>query len=307
MARDLEGSYIVKDFVKSRKHEWYDACYIKNIADKVNAERVIRNFIERQYTDLVGGVLLRQFEKLNPIGFHEKSGMPISEEYRVFVFAGRIMIIDDYWQADQDISFSDEEWIWLESLVKKLKSNFVTIDLARRVDERLIIMELGDGQVSGIQQIRPADFYRAFSSDFIRKGEITAEKIFPEGTVILAGDPMPDMSIEEMRQIIASISTTQDLVDVYVAVHNKFWFVEDELYDYDKGTEEYERVLSVVSAWDDIMEALDKRIMETAAEEGLLAERQPDSGTVKQLEAFMDKYGYRNGSGWWLKKKGVDG
>ena len=307
MARDLEGSYIVKDFVKSRKHEWYDACYIKNIADKVNAERVIRNFIERQYTDLVGGVVLRQFEKLNPIGFHEKSGMPISEEYRVFVFAGRIMIIDDYWQADQDISFSDEEWIWLESLVKKLKSNFVTIDLARRVDERLIIMELGDGQVSGIQQIRPADFYRAFSSDFIRKGEITAEKIFPEGTVILAGDPMPDMSIEEMRQIIALISTTQDLVDVYVAVHNKFWFVEDELYDYDKGTEEYERVLSVVSAWDDIMEALDKRIMETAAEEGLLAERQPDSGTVKQLEAFMDKYGYRNGSGWWLKKKGVDG
>ena len=66
-------------------------------------------------------------------------------------------------------------------------------------------------------------------------------------------------------------------------------------------------MLSVVSAWDDIMEALDKRIMETAAEEGLLAERQPDSGTVKQLEAFMDKYGYNNGSGWWLKKKGVDG
>ena len=66
-------------------------------------------------------------------------------------------------------------------------------------------------------------------------------------------------------------------------------------------------MLSVVSAWDDIMEALDKRIMETAAEEGLLAERQPDSGTVKQLEAFMDKYGYHNGSGWWLKKKGVDG
>lgn len=46
----------------------------------------------------------------------------------------------------------------------------------------------------------------------------------------------------------------------------------------------------------------DKRVMETAAEEGLLAERQPNSGTVKQLEAFMDKHGYRDGRGWWVKK-----
>ncbi len=89
MVRGLEGPYIVKDFVKSRKHEWYDACYINNIADKTNAEKIIRNFVERQGSDLVGGVVLRQFEKLNPIGFHEKSGMPISEEYRVFVFAGK--------------------------------------------------------------------------------------------------------------------------------------------------------------------------------------------------------------------------
>lgn len=30
-SRYLEGSYIVKDYVKSRKHEWYDACFIENI------------------------------------------------------------------------------------------------------------------------------------------------------------------------------------------------------------------------------------------------------------------------------------
>ncbi|MFR2115061.1 MAG: ATP-grasp domain-containing protein [[Ruminococcus] lactaris] len=31
-----------------------------------------------------------------------------------------------------------------------MESNFVTIDIARREDGKLIIMELGDGQVSGI-------------------------------------------------------------------------------------------------------------------------------------------------------------
>ncbi|MCR5608278.1 MAG: ATP-grasp domain-containing protein [Lachnospiraceae bacterium] len=162
LTQGLEGSYIVKDYVKSRKHEWHDACFIENISDKGNAERIIRNFVERQGSNLVGGVVLRKFEKLKSIGFHEKSGMPISEEYRVFVFAGKIMIIDDYWQEDQIISFSDEEMKWIESVVKRLKSNFVTIDIARHEDGSLIIMELGDGQVSGLQQIKPDDFYRPF-------------------------------------------------------------------------------------------------------------------------------------------------
>ena len=128
---------------------------------------IIRTFIERQGSDLVGGVVLRRFEKLKSVGFHEKSGMPISEEYRVFVFAGRIMIIDDYWQADKKVSFSDEEMEWIKSAIRRVKSNFVTMDLARREDGSLIIMELGDGQVSGLQQINPNDFYRAFNPDIV--------------------------------------------------------------------------------------------------------------------------------------------
>ena len=70
--------------------------------------------------------------------------MPISEEYRVFAFAGRVIIIDDYWQADRNISFTDEERLWIETSVKKLKSNFVTMDIARREDGSLIIMEFGE-------------------------------------------------------------------------------------------------------------------------------------------------------------------
>ena len=168
LTRGLEGTYIVKDYVKSRKHEWYDACFINDITDKTNTERVLRTFIERQGSDLVGGVVLRKFEKLKSIGFHEKSGMPISEEYRVFVFAGRILIIDDYWQKDKKVSFDDEEIKWIEATVKRLKSNFVTMDLARREDGSLIIMELGDGQVSGLQQIKASDFYRSFNSNVLR-------------------------------------------------------------------------------------------------------------------------------------------
>ena len=96
MTIGLSGSYIVKDYVKSRKHEWYDACYIQSITDTPNVKKTIGNFIERQGDSLVGGVVLRKYVKLKPIGYHEKSGMPISEEYRVFAFGGRLMIYDKY-------------------------------------------------------------------------------------------------------------------------------------------------------------------------------------------------------------------
>ena len=50
-----------------------------------------------------------------------------------------------------------------------------------------------------------------------------------------------------------------------------------------------------------MMNFLEERVVACATEEGLLAERQPNSGLIKQLEAFMKKYGYRDGRGWWVR------
>ena len=70
-------------------------------------------------------------------------------------------------------------------------------------------------------------------------------------------------------------------------VHNKFWYIEGDLYDYEEESEEYIRVKEIVEVWDEMMDLLNKKIMVAAKEEGLLVERQPNSGTVKQLESFM--------------------
>ena len=48
---------------------------------------------------------------------------------------------------------------------KKVRSNFVTIDIARKDDGKLMIMEFGDGQVSGLQQIEAKDFYQSFEQE----------------------------------------------------------------------------------------------------------------------------------------------
>ena len=296
-ARQLDGPYIVKDYVKSRKYEWYDACFIKNISDIGNAACIIKNFLDRQGESLVGGIVLRKFMNLKQIGFHEKSGMPISEEYRVFVYAGKILIMDNYWTENENLGLSETEISWIEDIAQKVKSNFVTVDIARKDDGELMIIELGDGQVSGLQQIDVKEFYKSFENN----EDMPIEELFPEGVIILSGDPMPDKTAEQMRLEIAEISNTQELVDAYVQVHNKFWYIEDDLYDYKNVSEEYNRFRKIVDVWEEIMDSLDERVMASAKEEGLLAERQPGSGTVKQLEGFMSKYGYRDGGGWWIK------
>ena len=48
---------------------------------------------------------------------------------------------------------------------KKVRSNFVTIDLVWEVEGELMIMEFGGGQVSGLQQIEAKDFYQSFEQE----------------------------------------------------------------------------------------------------------------------------------------------
>lgn len=150
---------IVKDYVKSRKHEWYKSCYIENAEEKEKSLQVINNFIKGQGEDLNQGIVLREFVNLESIGFHEKSGMPISNELRLFIYNYKVICTIGYWDGkglNEYPKFVDEV---LENL-KKVQSNFFTVDIAKKANGEWIIMELGDGQVSGLQDYEAKGFYK---------------------------------------------------------------------------------------------------------------------------------------------------
>ncbi|WP_051838765.1 ATP-grasp domain-containing protein [Streptomyces sp. NRRL WC-3742] len=62
------GPAIVKDYVKSRKHEWHEACYVPELADLTAVGRVVGRFVELQGEFLAGGVVLRRFEQFERAG-----------------------------------------------------------------------------------------------------------------------------------------------------------------------------------------------------------------------------------------------
>ncbi|MFF7455019.1 ATP-grasp domain-containing protein [Kitasatospora sp. NPDC008115] len=68
------GPAIVKDYVKSRKHEWDEACYIPELADLPAVERVVARFVELQAEHLAGGVVLRRFEEFTRVGWDTRGG-----------------------------------------------------------------------------------------------------------------------------------------------------------------------------------------------------------------------------------------
>ncbi len=154
----FDGAVIVKGYVKSRKHEWYQSCFIPDANDTKNAMRTILNFIEKQSDSLTGGLVLREFLDLISIGEHADSGMPLSEEYRVFVLDNQPIAIESYWHRSSNC-ISNGEIAWIKEISERITSRFVTIDLARKIDGELVIMELGDGQVSGLQEIAPIELY----------------------------------------------------------------------------------------------------------------------------------------------------
>lgn len=159
LLQQFSGAVTIKDFVKSRKYEWDEAFYIPATSDTAHALQVVHNFIERQGNELVGGLVMREFIALKSLGKHPKSHTPIFEEYRVFYLNNAPLTIINYW-TEEKITLSPEDQNLIQLAGKHISSNFCTIDFARKANGQLIIMEMGDGQVSGLQDYNEGTFYK---------------------------------------------------------------------------------------------------------------------------------------------------
>lgn len=146
------GPLILKDYVKSLKHAWEEACFIPSAADADGVARVVGNFLEWQGEDLNGGLVFREFVELVSIGAHPRSGMPLTEEYRVVVLDGQPLAVFPYWEAEAYEGLSPPPREWLAEVAAGVESRLFTLDVARRRAGGWIVIELGDGQVSGFPE-----------------------------------------------------------------------------------------------------------------------------------------------------------
>jgi hypothetical protein len=150
------SALMVKDYVKSRKHEWDAACFIPAADDEAAVTRVTRTFLERQAESLVGGLVLREFVPLRQVASAEPGQAPVFNEWRLFRWCHRFIAGAPH-AARTSASFEAPPLEVVEAfdgpfygLKEYVQSHFYTMDVAQTEAGDWIVIELGDGGVSGL-------------------------------------------------------------------------------------------------------------------------------------------------------------
>lgn len=116
--------------------------------------------------------------------------------------------------------------------------------------------------------------------------------------VIMASEPIPDMSPAEVRNCFVGKQTEKDLADAFAMSSNKFFWVEDNIYDYEEGSEEYVAACAITDEWCALMDEYEEKIFAILRSEGIAI---PQTGRIHVLKPFMKRNGYVDGNGWWVK------
>jgi hypothetical protein len=139
-----EQAYVVKDYVKSRKHEWDTACFAPN---RASLGAVIQEFVRLQEEDdsLVGEVVVREFEQ-----FDKSAG-----EARVWWVDGEFCVSLPHPDNPDRLPTIGKDFLdTVQASVRKLGCPFVVTDITSTIDGGWRVIEVGDAQVSGL----PRDF-----------------------------------------------------------------------------------------------------------------------------------------------------
>lgn len=151
LAKRTFSRFMVKDYVKSVKGTDFPAYFDTSITQQEFDEKM-KQFYQYRGSLFTGGICLKEFVDLRIYGNRKN-------EYRVFYINGNIATISrNAGQGDYTPTPPTE-------LIEKyngLDSKFYTVDYAEMTDGRWIIIETGDGSVSGLSDFQNYnEFFRA--------------------------------------------------------------------------------------------------------------------------------------------------
>lgn len=165
---------MVKDYLKSAKHRWFDACYMPDCQDFENVKRVTRNFLDTQGDGLTGGLCFRQFIPCTQIGVHSKTRAPLFNEWRAFLKYGKVIYLAPYWAEGDYSTVPKPGALLIAELCKGLKDlPLVAVDIGQREwpsppgEEAWVVFEVNDGGSAGVPEGGNVnEFYRVLFKEF---------------------------------------------------------------------------------------------------------------------------------------------
>lgn len=155
---------VIKGATNSKKNQWSTHMFAR---DRQAAVEVVTRLAQ---DGLIASQSLyfRRFEPLVQVADNIAGGAPVSKEFRVFICDEWILAKGFYWSSHADVAQPTPDVREIPvSLVRDvmdrvgLNARFYTADIAQTQAGRWIVVELNDGQMSGLSECDPHDLYRS--------------------------------------------------------------------------------------------------------------------------------------------------
>lgn len=157
------GKWVVKGKTYSRKHHWNS----KMFADgKEELLRITRELLDDPMIS-ENGLVVREYVPLKRIDT-APNGLPIVKEWRMFFFKENYLCGGYYWSSHfeeycekygPDVPNEAIEFAKKVAKIVAEKTNFFVLDVAEKENGEFILIEINDGQMSGLSCCNPEELY----------------------------------------------------------------------------------------------------------------------------------------------------
>ncbi len=154
-----EGQFVVKGRTNSRKFQWDTSMFADG---RTQLLEVINNLLK---DDLISnqGLCIRKYIPLvtYEIGIN---GMRFTNEWRMFFYKEDLIDYGFYWSCydgdrPSDIAPEGKRIAQEVASIISKHTNFFVVDMAETESGEWIVIEINDGQMSGLSDIDPVSFY----------------------------------------------------------------------------------------------------------------------------------------------------
>lgn len=159
-------SFVLKGETNSKKNYWDTHMFAKDRCAAVDVYLRLKedSLIENQQ------IYIREYVPLKTF-LYGPHGLPITEEYRFFIFNKNIMGGGFYWSNYvDDLPEIPGAWnvpyTFLHNVINKVNINsFYVLDVAHKEGGLWMVVELNDGQQSGLSEVNPNTLYGNLSRE----------------------------------------------------------------------------------------------------------------------------------------------
>lgn len=152
-----EAPFVVKGQTNSKKHEWKTKMFAQTKKDAINISLDLKNDSLFYDQDIV----IRKFIELESVDIGI-NGMNFANEWRLFFYKDKLLAKGFYWVTTDLRGTLEQAGLDMAQEVANIvkdRVNFFVIDIAKTKSGKWIVVELNDGQQSGLSDVNPDELY----------------------------------------------------------------------------------------------------------------------------------------------------